>query len=105
MVETKGSSYSAILGKLKRGMGTRPESVVTEAKRGLADNVVLVFRTGTNGEEIRKQIDSIVEGERVRITRGNRAVEVRIEDQETTKEEILGALEDALGKKRKVQVL
>lgn len=92
--------------KLKRFMGTGHESLVTEAKRNLAGNVLLELSRGTDGEEIRKQFESIIEGGRVRITRESKAVaEVRMDDQETMKEEILGAPKDALGEKGKVQVL
>lgn len=87
-------------------MGTGPESAVAEAKRSLAGNVVLELRRGSDREEVRRKIGTILEGDRAKITRGSRSVaEVKIDDLQTTKEEIVEAIENAVGKMGKAQVL
>lgn len=62
-------------------MGTGSDSAVT--------NVVLELRRGTDGKEIRRQIDNITEGGSTKIIRGSRAMaEFGLDDQGMTKEEI-----------------
>lgn len=79
MVETKGSTYSALLRKLKTGLGTGPEWERDEREGGEEENRLHRRRRKSHDHQ------------------GSRAVaEVQVADQETLRV-IVEALEAALG--------
>lgn len=88
LVDTKVTSYSEVLKKLKDGLGESAENF-TAAKKSLAGNMVVEVARGTDHAHLLDSIVGLVGGDRVKSTDSSKGlIEIKGLGKETSSEEV-----------------
>lgn len=106
VVETKGSTYGEVLKKLQRDLPAELSASVTEARRSLAGNLVMKLNKEADGRKMTEAANTIVGGDKAKVTRGSLVViEIKGLDEETETEQVQEAVDKETGRNGQYNVI